>query len=106
MALSMPVNGVKEEGDKEPLIELFVKVSTAPDRIKKIPSERCLDEGDPPAFPLGLLLNEGSGSSRPLLTKGLPGDPPALVRRRFLLSLLFPFYSRVPSPEAAFTRAE
>lgn len=27
MALSVPVNGVKENGDKEPLIELFVKVS-------------------------------------------------------------------------------
>lgn len=29
MALSMPLNGLKEE-DKEPIIELFVKVSARP----------------------------------------------------------------------------
>lgn len=37
MALSMPLNGLKEE-DKEPLIELFVKVSARSPGVARVPS--------------------------------------------------------------------
>lgn len=97
MALSMPVNGVREEGDKEPLIELFVKVRWDRNSVRKTPRDwagwvspllslrspqRALPPPCQPRGPARLLpLHEGSGFGAPssLLPQGVPRSPQATL---------------------------
>lgn len=69
MALSMPLNGLKEE-DKEPLIELFVKVST------HRPERRGLVFPAPQAPPRGVPAGRGGAvPPAPLLIVSAPRLP-------------------------------
>lgn len=112
MALSMPLNGLKEE-DKEPVIELFVKVSARPPsrRAEPLASARravggrrpCTPDAPRPPRPRCALARRPPSGREKLISRPRPivSGPPAPSRR--------PGRSREPGrdrdPPAAGTRS-
>lgn len=85
MALSMPLNGLKEE-DKEPIIELFVKVSA---RLPSSPAERRALAGPPGVVSLGAERSSAQAPPRGVRHPGL---------REALLPRPRPIVSGPPAP--------